>query len=143
MSFTVAAEDVSVLHDPAEFYDTLHTAMQLACHRVSLSSLYIGNGPLEQRLLDTLRSKVCECARSVGSTKVPRAQRLALVGLGTQRKECPRCNWRLANWAVTSNARVYVWVSACVHACVRAYVCVCACGSAGCGGGLGPRLCGG
>ncbi len=65
MSFTVAAEDVSVLHDPAEFYDTLHTAMQLARHRVSLSSLYIGNGPLEQRLLDTLRSKVCECARAV------------------------------------------------------------------------------
>jgi len=58
MSFTVAAEDVSILHSPAEFYDTLLSAIQQAQQQVSLSSLYIGNGHMEHRLMDTLRAKV-------------------------------------------------------------------------------------
>ncbi len=62
--FAVDACDISILHEPREFYDALMQGVSSAIDRVSLSSLYIGTGQLESALLHNLKAKVYHC-RSV------------------------------------------------------------------------------
>lgn len=53
-AFPVSGESVHILRSPSEFYQTLKDQIRAANHRLLLSSLYIGTGPLEQQLLDVV-----------------------------------------------------------------------------------------
>jgi CDP-diacylglycerol--glycerol-3-phosphate 3-phosphatidyltransferase len=45
------SSDISVLHTPQEFYQTLLQSCQQAERRINLATLYIGTGELEQALV--------------------------------------------------------------------------------------------
>lgn len=52
--FPVNAKNVSILTEPQQFYNTLVEKCMQARYRITLVSLYLGNGSLEQRLVDAL-----------------------------------------------------------------------------------------
>ncbi|KAB0793573.1 hypothetical protein PPYR_13193 [Photinus pyralis] len=52
--FPVRAENITILTEPQQFYDTLIEKCRGAKERVTLSSLYVGTGQLEQNLVQAL-----------------------------------------------------------------------------------------
>ncbi|KAK4874833.1 hypothetical protein RN001_014193 [Aquatica leii] len=52
--FPVHANDVAILSEPHQFYEALVNNCKSAKNRVTLASLYFGNGNLEQKLVKTL-----------------------------------------------------------------------------------------
>ena len=58
-TFWVRSNAISILSTPEEFYETLLKHSSQATDRVSLASLYLGTGKLEQQLLNTLADRYC------------------------------------------------------------------------------------
>ena len=58
-TFWVKSKSITILSTPKEFYDTLMTHSEQATTRVSLASLYLGTGKLEEELLCTLCENYC------------------------------------------------------------------------------------
>jgi CDP-diacylglycerol--glycerol-3-phosphate 3-phosphatidyltransferase len=58
--FCVPSACLRTLSQPSDFYDVLLEGCSTARRRVTLSSLYLGTGALEQALLHTLRSRLLE-----------------------------------------------------------------------------------
>ncbi|CAH1971801.1 unnamed protein product [Acanthoscelides obtectus] len=54
--FPIKADNVTILTKPEQFYNILLKHCQYAKDRVTLASLYIGNGDLEKKLVGTLKS---------------------------------------------------------------------------------------
>ncbi|VEN37128.1 unnamed protein product [Callosobruchus maculatus] len=54
--FPIKAENVTILTKPEQFYNILLKHCQYAKDRVTLASLYIGNGSLEKKLVETLKT---------------------------------------------------------------------------------------
>ncbi|XP_071948865.1 CDP-diacylglycerol--glycerol-3-phosphate 3-phosphatidyltransferase, mitochondrial-like isoform X2 [Antedon mediterranea] len=63
--FGINGQNVSVLDGPQQFYDTLKNGIETAHKRVVLASLYIGEGPMERALIDSLLSR-CLASKSYG-----------------------------------------------------------------------------
>ncbi|CAG9864968.1 unnamed protein product [Phyllotreta striolata] len=57
--FPVKAQNITILTDPSEFFDALLTNCTNAKERITLASLYLGNGPLEKKLLGCIRNNRC------------------------------------------------------------------------------------
>ncbi|MFH4979297.1 hypothetical protein AB6A40_006006 [Gnathostoma spinigerum] len=57
----IDANSVSVIEGPQEFYQTLLTCIRGSSKRITLSTLYIGDGELEKHLIDEIhiRQKAC------------------------------------------------------------------------------------
>ncbi|CAK1547272.1 unnamed protein product [Leptosia nina] len=49
--FPICASKVNIITDPKQFYDTLYERFRRAKRRVSIASLYIGTGELENKLI--------------------------------------------------------------------------------------------
>ncbi|XP_071507776.1 CDP-diacylglycerol--glycerol-3-phosphate 3-phosphatidyltransferase, mitochondrial-like [Diadema antillarum] len=60
--FRVRGDQITVLHDPSEFYNTIKEQIGIARKSVVLASLYLGDGPMEQELVSCLRQA---CQRSL------------------------------------------------------------------------------
>lgn len=54
--FPVNGKDITILTEPEEFYNTLLTNCSNAKERITLVSLYLGSGNLEQKLLESIRN---------------------------------------------------------------------------------------
>eukprot|EP00040_Diaphanoeca_grandis_P030983 m.184444 g.184444 ORF g.184444 m.184444 type:complete len:527 (+) comp32189_c0_seq2:208-1788(+) len=67
--FKCSGENISVLYSPKEFHESLKNIIKESNKRIVLSSLYLGNGDLEQELVDLLHEKVEE--RSTSSHTEP------------------------------------------------------------------------
>ncbi|KAJ1128826.1 hypothetical protein NDU88_007200 [Pleurodeles waltl] len=52
--FGISSSHVEVLSSPAEFYELLKAQIKAAKKRVVMASLYLGTGPLEQELVDSM-----------------------------------------------------------------------------------------
>lgn len=52
-AFKINPASISVLASPAEFYETILKSIKIAKNRIMLTSLYLGNGPLEHKLVHT------------------------------------------------------------------------------------------
>jgi len=53
-----SSSDIRLLESPDEFYTTLLSLSQGAQQRVLLSSLYLGTGPHEEKLVETIRQRM-------------------------------------------------------------------------------------
>lgn len=58
--FPLRSSDVALLPSPSAFYRQLLRNIQHAERRVSISSLYLGTGQLEEALVDALASRLRE-----------------------------------------------------------------------------------
>lgn len=56
--FAIAAEQVTPLVSPSDFYNELISRSQKAQRRIVLTSLYLGSGDMEQKLVATLRDTI-------------------------------------------------------------------------------------
>ncbi|XP_043279419.1 CDP-diacylglycerol--glycerol-3-phosphate 3-phosphatidyltransferase, mitochondrial [Venturia canescens] len=56
--FKVDGSKITVIHEPNEFYSTLITECEKAKSRITLASLYLGTGPLENALVDTVKKAI-------------------------------------------------------------------------------------
>nr|XP_033816075.1 CDP-diacylglycerol--glycerol-3-phosphate 3-phosphatidyltransferase, mitochondrial isoform X2 [Geotrypetes seraphini] len=56
--FGISGSRVKVLSSPVEFYDIMKAQIKLAKRRVVLASLYLGTGPLEQALVDSIQENL-------------------------------------------------------------------------------------
>lgn len=56
--FPVHAKNITILTEPDEFYSTLITNCHNAKERITFASLYLGNGPLEKKMLDCIKSNL-------------------------------------------------------------------------------------
>uniref|UniRef100_A0A131Z4L7 CDP-diacylglycerol--glycerol-3-phosphate 3-phosphatidyltransferase n=1 Tax=Rhipicephalus appendiculatus TaxID=34631 RepID=A0A131Z4L7_RHIAP len=54
--FTVSGDNVTVLHEPSQFYEQLKKLTASASKRIVLASLYLGNGKLEKDLVSELHA---------------------------------------------------------------------------------------
>ncbi|CAG9834690.1 unnamed protein product [Diabrotica balteata] len=54
--FPINAKNIKILTEPKEFYDTILSNCCNAKERITLASLYFGNGTLEKKLLESIRS---------------------------------------------------------------------------------------
>lgn len=54
--FVIAGDNVTVLHEPSQFYEQLKSLSASASKRIVLASLYLGNGDLEKDLVSELHS---------------------------------------------------------------------------------------
>lgn len=52
--FSIAASNIQILNHPEQFYNSLLQCCQQAQYRVTLASLYLGVGNLEEKLIQTL-----------------------------------------------------------------------------------------
>ncbi|XP_071525581.1 CDP-diacylglycerol--glycerol-3-phosphate 3-phosphatidyltransferase, mitochondrial isoform X2 [Panulirus ornatus] len=59
--FPINGSKVRVISDPNEFYKELLTKTDCASQRISMSSLYLGTGKLEEDLVSAMRSRVAIC----------------------------------------------------------------------------------
>lgn len=57
-SFNVKAENVHVIKTPSEFYKTLISKSETAKNRIFLSSLYLGDGALEEQLVCSIEKNL-------------------------------------------------------------------------------------
>ncbi|KAJ8957415.1 hypothetical protein NQ318_004895 [Aromia moschata] len=53
--FPVSAKNIKILTEPDQFYNTLLSLCHSATKRVTLVSLYLGNGNMEKKIVDTLK----------------------------------------------------------------------------------------
>lgn len=58
--FPLRSENVTILRSPTSFYEQLLTNIRGATHRITISSLYLGTGELERRLVDAIGHKLRE-----------------------------------------------------------------------------------
>ncbi|XP_073999394.1 phosphatidylglycerophosphate synthase 1 [Rhodnius prolixus] len=56
--FSLHGDQITILHKPEEFYDTLLERCRNAKFRIMLASLYIGTGPMEEKLIQTINERV-------------------------------------------------------------------------------------
>eukprot|EP01135_Chromosphaera_perkinsii_P009337 Nk52_evm13s1737 gene=Nk52_evmTU13s1737 len=56
-SFPVDSENVRIMHTPGEFYEALLAGIERAQHRIVLSSLYLGTGGMEEKLIEVILAK--------------------------------------------------------------------------------------
>ncbi|KAL4612916.1 CDP-diacylglycerol-glycerol-3-phosphate 3-phosphatidyltransferase, mitochondrial isoform X1 [Arapaima gigas] len=61
--FRVPGGHVHVLHSPKEFYQVMKAHIKTARKRVMMASLYLGTGPLEQDLVNSLQEAL-ECSQN-------------------------------------------------------------------------------
>lgn len=54
--FPVNVNDIKILNEPQQFYDAIIQNCKEAKERITLASLYVGNGPLERTLVDVILS---------------------------------------------------------------------------------------
>ncbi|KAH6942090.1 hypothetical protein HPB50_000665 [Hyalomma asiaticum] len=54
--FTISGDNVTVLHEPSQFYEQLKKLTASASKRIVLASLYLGNGELEKDLASILKT---------------------------------------------------------------------------------------
>ncbi|XP_023211787.1 CDP-diacylglycerol--glycerol-3-phosphate 3-phosphatidyltransferase, mitochondrial-like, partial [Centruroides sculpturatus] len=54
--FGVSAKNIKILHEPSQFFQNLKDYTLKATKRITLASLYIGTGPLEEELISCLHS---------------------------------------------------------------------------------------
>lgn len=59
-SFLVDADCVIALSSPSEFYESLMAGVAGSRERITLASLYVGTGPLEQELVDAIRHQLAK-----------------------------------------------------------------------------------
>ncbi|XP_064089434.1 CDP-diacylglycerol--glycerol-3-phosphate 3-phosphatidyltransferase, mitochondrial-like isoform X2 [Macrobrachium nipponense] len=59
--FPINGSKVRVITEPNEFYSELISKASKARNRISLSSLYLGTGKLEENLVSTLLNRAAEC----------------------------------------------------------------------------------
>lgn len=59
-AFPAIAADIEVLRDPSAYYEAILDGIRSSRRRVTLAALYLGTGPLEQRVMEELRAA---CAR--------------------------------------------------------------------------------
>lgn len=52
--FPISAKNISILYEPADFYNALLEYGQKAKERITIASLYLGNGDLEKKLVKSL-----------------------------------------------------------------------------------------
>uniref|UniRef100_A0A158R4G8 CDP-diacylglycerol--glycerol-3-phosphate 3-phosphatidyltransferase n=1 Tax=Syphacia muris TaxID=451379 RepID=A0A158R4G8_9BILA len=57
-SFTVPASSIHIIDTPEEFYNCLLELAKNVRNRITLSTLYIGDGPLEQAFVEQLRKSI-------------------------------------------------------------------------------------
>lgn len=62
-SFYVDGDNVVVLREPSEFYNTLKTNICEAKKRITLASLYLGTGPLEEGLVSSIKECLLETGK--------------------------------------------------------------------------------
>ena len=62
IAFPAQADDIEILNSPAEFYARLLDLSSSAEQHISLSSLYLGTGEMEQKLMDTIADRCREKA---------------------------------------------------------------------------------
>lgn len=58
--FPVKADCITVIHEPKEFYETLLQRASMAKHRISLASLYLGTGKLENDFVKVIQRNQSE-----------------------------------------------------------------------------------
>ncbi|KAJ7373544.1 CDP-diacylglycerol--glycerol-3-phosphate 3-phosphatidyltransferase [Desmophyllum pertusum] len=56
--FAVNGDDISVLHEPSQFFNTLKDNVSKAKQRIILASLYLGTGAKEQQLVECIHEAV-------------------------------------------------------------------------------------
>lgn len=56
--FPVRGDNIEVIHEPQQFYETLIQKMASAKERIVLASLYLGTGPLENNIVQVLRKSL-------------------------------------------------------------------------------------
>ncbi|KAK9502649.1 hypothetical protein O3M35_011377 [Rhynocoris fuscipes] len=56
--FSLHGDQILILHKPEEFYETLLAGCNNANSRIMLASLYIGTGPLEEKLVHTINQRM-------------------------------------------------------------------------------------
>lgn len=59
-TFPAVAADIEVLGDPTAYYEAILDGIRSSRRRVTLAALYLGTGPMEQRVMEELRAA---CAR--------------------------------------------------------------------------------
>ncbi|KAK7571209.1 hypothetical protein V9T40_014813 [Parthenolecanium corni] len=64
-SFPVSGDQVSILHQPDEFHQTLIDLCSQAKRRISLVSLYLGVGEKEQKLVNQFRSHIVDSSLKI------------------------------------------------------------------------------
>ncbi|XP_068119419.1 CDP-diacylglycerol--glycerol-3-phosphate 3-phosphatidyltransferase, mitochondrial [Hyperolius riggenbachi] len=52
--FGISSSNVKILSTPTEFYEVLKSQVKTAKKRITMASLYLGTGPLEQELVDCI-----------------------------------------------------------------------------------------
>ncbi|KAL9955415.1 hypothetical protein ACROYT_G036737 [Oculina patagonica] len=68
--FAVNGKDISVLHEPNQFFNTLKHNVSKAKQRIILASLYLGTGAKEQQLVECINEAVKRSAASDQSLNV-------------------------------------------------------------------------
>ncbi|CAI9538966.1 unnamed protein product, partial [Staurois parvus] len=61
--FGISSSNVKILSTPTEFYQVMKAQVKAAKRRITMASLYLGTGPLEQELVDCIEDALCstEC----------------------------------------------------------------------------------
>ena len=68
--FGVRGDNIHVIYEPAEFYETLKEQAGAARRRIVLASLYLGTGRLEKDLVHTIHDSVRRCSNQTHPLKV-------------------------------------------------------------------------
>lgn len=84
-------------HSPAALYAAILDGVKAAKHRVSLASLYLGNGPLERAFVAELSSAVRILVFAMLLWGV-RAVWLSVGAVGPQARASSHCMLRLRAW---------------------------------------------
>lgn len=56
--FPVNFKDITILHEPSQFYDTILKGCKEAKDRITLVSLYLGNGTLEDKIVESIMRNI-------------------------------------------------------------------------------------
>lgn len=69
-SFCIDGSNVHVLREPSEFYDRLKNNICKAKKRITLASLYLGTGPLEEDLVSSVKDRLLHARKLNTDLKV-------------------------------------------------------------------------
>ncbi|KAI6654302.1 CDP-diacylglycerol--glycerol-3-phosphate 3-phosphatidyltransferase, mitochondrial isoform X1 [Oopsacas minuta] len=58
--FYVKGDNIEIINSPQQFYRSLLHKIQTSNHRITISSLYIGTGNLEEELVNAIDKRMCE-----------------------------------------------------------------------------------
>ncbi|KAG8225288.1 hypothetical protein J437_LFUL001902 [Ladona fulva] len=70
LKFGLKGEKVTIIHEPLQFYRTLLEKCKSARRRITLASLYLGTGKLEQKLVETIKERLSETSGNSESLQV-------------------------------------------------------------------------